>query len=381
MIKYVKGDFFDYDADIRVNTVNCVGVMGAGVALAFKKKYPTMFKVYEKQCKSGEIKPGVPSVWKNDDMFAASTEIVNFPTKNHWRKPSEYEYVESGLAWMQSYLADKKNVTVTLPALGCGHGGLDWDIVKNLIEKYLSTAPSDILVFEPYSSKNAGKNIPEFSESELHSLKTANIDSIADESLLYPENLKVYTQKTLFHYGLNKPLNGFDVSVIASSKPDEAEKDLIFQLIDQCASKKRSMLFGSSAAEKKLALHAASLGVITAVFLPSGIHISASKMQAANDSFELSLLSIGDPFKGFDKKAYMPSVLSRIYLSDTTIFTARKLDWISKHKKSLLTSNSKYFYFKHNSLTEQDLSAVKLLNPMPLYDLNNNADQIWNLLQ
>ena len=159
MLEFVKGDFFDFDADIRVNTVNCVGVMGAGVALAFKNKYPEMFKEYVRQCKEKEIAPGKPSVWKQGDMFSKGLEIINFPTKNHWRNPSEYEYVENGLIWLSKYLEDKQGLTITLPALGCGHGGLDWRRVKRLIIKYLEGKSNRILVFEPEASKKAGEKV------------------------------------------------------------------------------------------------------------------------------------------------------------------------------------------------------------------------------
>ena len=133
MLKYVKGDFFDYEADIRINTVNCVGVMGAGVALLFKNKYPEMFKDYSNACLKGEVKVGEPHVWVEDDMFSKLT-IINLPTKIHWRNPSKYEYIEKGLEWLKNYLLDKENSTITVPALGCGHGGLDWAIIKDMID-------------------------------------------------------------------------------------------------------------------------------------------------------------------------------------------------------------------------------------------------------
>ncbi|PKP18134.1 MAG: hypothetical protein CVU05_14185, partial [Bacteroidetes bacterium HGW-Bacteroidetes-21] len=136
MLKFVTGDFFDYKADLRINTVNCVGVMGAGVALLFKNKYPDMFKEYQKACQNNEVQPGKPHVWQDNDMFSKTT-IINFPTKVHWKNPSEYEYIEKGLKWLKVYLSDKENSTLTLPALGCGHGGLDWERVKSMIKNYL----------------------------------------------------------------------------------------------------------------------------------------------------------------------------------------------------------------------------------------------------
>ena len=90
MIEFVSGDFFEYDADIRINTVNCVGVMGAGAALQFKNKFPDMFLDYQKACELKQIKPGNPHVWLGQDIFSKLT-IINLPTKDHWKKPSEYE--------------------------------------------------------------------------------------------------------------------------------------------------------------------------------------------------------------------------------------------------------------------------------------------------
>ena len=178
MIEFVDGNFFDYEADIRVNTVNCVGVMGAGVALAFKNKYPTMFKEYVSQCKKGMIKPGQPKVWQEGSMFEKGVTIINFPTKNHWKNTSEYQYIEDGLKWLRDYLFAIENATVTLPALGCGHGGLDWDKVRNLIKQYLKDVPGNILVFSPDASRNI-KNKPnqiELAKIGIRTIKHQDID-------------------------------------------------------------------------------------------------------------------------------------------------------------------------------------------------------------
>jgi O-acetyl-ADP-ribose deacetylase (regulator of RNase III) len=93
MLEFVKGDIFDAPADIRVNTVNCVGVMGAGVALAFKQRYPDMFKDYQRDCKAGRVVPGTMHVWKS----LTGDWIINFPTKRDWREPSRYEDIDNGL--------------------------------------------------------------------------------------------------------------------------------------------------------------------------------------------------------------------------------------------------------------------------------------------
>jgi len=144
MIEFIAGDFFKYDADIRINAVNCVGVMGAGVALLFKNKYPDMFTEYREVCQNNEVQPGKPHVWQNNDII-----IINFPTKIHWKNPSKYEYIEKGLMWLRGYLSDKENLTLTLPALGCGYGGLEWKKVKDIINNYLSEISINIFAFEP----------------------------------------------------------------------------------------------------------------------------------------------------------------------------------------------------------------------------------------
>jgi len=105
---------FDLPADIRINTVNCVGVMGAGVALAFKRLHPLMFAEYQRKCSTGLIRPGRLHIWQSPD----GERIVNFPTKRHWRDNSRYEDIEAGLIALRAFLADQGPANVTLPALG-----------------------------------------------------------------------------------------------------------------------------------------------------------------------------------------------------------------------------------------------------------------------
>src|SRR5947209_18574610 len=94
-IHYVKGDIFESKAQVVVNTVNCKGVMGKGLALAFKQKYPDMFVAYEQDCKAGRLRIGRPRLYQESTPW-----ILNFPTKDHWRFPSKLEYIEKGLAFL-----------------------------------------------------------------------------------------------------------------------------------------------------------------------------------------------------------------------------------------------------------------------------------------
>ena len=149
MIRLVHGNMFDCQADALVNTVNCVGVMGAGVALQFKNRYPDMFQDYVRRCRGGLVRPGQPYEWRGQDLFGPTPIIINFPTKDNWRHPSEYEWVSSGLAWLREYLLDSPGVSIAIPAVGCGLGGLDWSVVLKIIQDALGDLPNEILVFPP----------------------------------------------------------------------------------------------------------------------------------------------------------------------------------------------------------------------------------------
>ena len=167
MIEFTKGDMFEEPADIRVNTVNCKGVMGAGVALAFKSHYPEMFKDYRRACDAGEVQPGHLHVWKT----LTGEWVINFPTKRDWRDPSRYEDIASGLSALRTYLQSQGPVRVVLPALGCGHGGLDWNRVAPMIEQNLADLEARIRVFEPADSRAAGRKLKQApTEEQTHVL-------------------------------------------------------------------------------------------------------------------------------------------------------------------------------------------------------------------
>lgn len=357
MLEFVTGDFFDFEADIRVNTVNCIGVMGAGVALAFKKRYPDMFYHYAEQCKAGKVRPGQPSVWTNRDMVSTEVEIINFPTKNDWRNPSEYSYIEDGLIWLASYLKAKEGKVVTLPALGCGHGGLEWDIVRSLIEKYLGDTQAKVLVFEPSSSKNAHKKINDNLKNNSD-FSSTGINIIEASSSIYPTALRRYTTKNLFVYSGTSNFFQYDFSLICSSKPAEAERLIIQSLMTLCVEYNISVLLGGTAYEKKLAFEYSQQGLKIACFLPTGIYESAKKLKKNNIKKVPTLLSIGNPFEAFDKKEYLPSVLSRIYLARKIFFLTDRLSWLSKYEKKLSKDTIQSYFFSGIGLTEEDVAAA-----------------------
>ena len=357
MIKFVSGDFFKFEADIRVNTVNCVGVMGAGVALAFKKRYTSMFADYAEQCSLGLIRPGKPSVWHSSDALLEDVEVVNFPTKDHWKKPSEYSYVESGLQWLSTYLKERKGKVVTLPALGCGHGGLEWVRVKELIEKYLGDSPAQILVFEPSSSKSAGKAIADYSKYSAM-FRAVEIKVIGGKAPNYPASLGRFVEKDLYVFPSSISVVNFDFSLICSSTPADKEKKLVEQILDFCENEGLSVLLGSSAYEKKLAVSRANRGLKIGCFLPVGIYASAKKLKENNSVENLMLLSIGSPTDEFDKKEYLPSVLSRIFLAKKTLFLTNRLSWLERYSSLLQENKISSYIYNDSELAVEDFNAA-----------------------
>lgn len=149
-INSTKGDLLkQQDVDAIVNTVNCVGVMGKGIALQFKKKWPDNFKAYASACKLKEVKLGKMFTFELGAL-ATPRFIVNFPTKDHWRSASKIEDIESGLQSLVEHIAQFDIGSIAIPPLGCGLGGLPWSEVKPLIVKYLGSIENlEVRLFEP----------------------------------------------------------------------------------------------------------------------------------------------------------------------------------------------------------------------------------------
>ena len=150
MIKYKKGDLLESDAQVLVNTVNLVGVMGKGLALQFKNRFPDNFKSYKSACADGSIGIGKVFVTTFYEMPGRQRYIVNFPTKTTWRKPSEYQYIEAGLKSLKEFIISNSIESIAIPPLGARNGGLDWNHVKEMIEIALyDVANCRIEIYEP----------------------------------------------------------------------------------------------------------------------------------------------------------------------------------------------------------------------------------------
>ncbi len=149
MVKYLKGDILDAPAEALVNTVNTVGVMGRGIALQFKERFPANFKAYAAACKRDEVHPGRMFVFDTGSLTGPRF-IINFPTKRHWRSNSRIEDIASGLDALVEQIQALQIRSIAIPPLGSGLGGLSWHRVKPLIEEAMARVPGvDVLVYEP----------------------------------------------------------------------------------------------------------------------------------------------------------------------------------------------------------------------------------------
>ena len=148
MIHYLEGNILESKAMALVNTVNLEGIMGKGIALQFKKQFPNNYKLYKKACEDGTIGIGKLFVTKEQTIFGLKT-IINFPTKTDWRKPSEYVYIEKGLDDLIRVIRDYQIDSIAIPPLGAGNGGLNWERVKDIMERKLTSLSIEIFVYEP----------------------------------------------------------------------------------------------------------------------------------------------------------------------------------------------------------------------------------------
>jgi O-acetyl-ADP-ribose deacetylase (regulator of RNase III) len=183
MISYIAGDLFESRAQVLTNTVNCVGVMGKGLALEFKKRYPALFRDYAERCARGEMKIGEPWLWEG-----AEVQILNFPTKRHWRAPSLIEDIDEGLKWLAARYGDVGISTIAMPALGCGNGGLPWNMVRPLMEARLGTLPDLEVFVYPVRSGGAASTGTNGTRGETRGLDRGDVAaSPASEGTLFEE--------------------------------------------------------------------------------------------------------------------------------------------------------------------------------------------------
>lgn len=160
MIELVRGDIVKADAEALVNTVNCVGFMGRGIALQFKRVFPANFTAYEAACRLDAVKPGRMLVFETG-YLTGPRYIINFPTKRHWRGASRIEDIESGLRALVGEVRERGIRSIAVPPLGCGLGGLNWQDVRPRIERAFSALPDvRVLLFEPVGAPAGAVAVP-----------------------------------------------------------------------------------------------------------------------------------------------------------------------------------------------------------------------------
>lgn len=198
MILYVQGDLFQSPAQVLVNTVNTVGVMGKGVALQFKRHFPDMFAEYREMCEKGDFNVGSLLLYKTPNKW-----VLNFPTKKHWRQPSRIEYVESGMKEFVETYSSMGIHSIAFPALGCGNGQLDFPTqVQPLMEKYLQPLPIEVFIYS--ERENAfGENLQsgemsDWLRTEPHGLSFSEVWEDIKAILDYKSEFKTVAKSNSF---------------------------------------------------------------------------------------------------------------------------------------------------------------------------------------
>ncbi len=152
MIRFAHGNLLDANVDALVNAVNTAGVMGKGIALMFRERFPENYRAYVAACKRKALTAGRMFVTELQDPSRPHW-IINFPTKAHWRNPSKIEWIEAGLQDLKRVIEEKKIKSIAIPALGSGNGGLNWRDVRPLIESSMGNLPDvDVVIYEPRAS-------------------------------------------------------------------------------------------------------------------------------------------------------------------------------------------------------------------------------------
>jgi uncharacterized protein YwgA/O-acetyl-ADP-ribose deacetylase (regulator of RNase III) len=150
MVKVLIGDMFASNAQTLVNTVNCVGIMGKGVALAFKEHFPDMFEDYVRRCQHGQVKLGQPYLYTR----VTPPWVLNFPTKDHWRSVSRLEDIVRGLEYLEDHYHEWGITSLAVPPLGCGHGQLEWRVVGPTLYRYLKCLEIPVELYAPFGTSH-----------------------------------------------------------------------------------------------------------------------------------------------------------------------------------------------------------------------------------
>ena len=229
MIEYIEGDIFESPAQVIVNTVNTVGVMGKGLALSFKQRYPQMFEKYRAACEKHLLTIGKLMLFYETDHW-----LLLFPTKEHWRNPSKLEYIEKGLMKFVQTYAEKSITSIAFPRLGCGNGELDWTDVKPLMERYLKELPIDVYIYlRPNPDlvpehKEPQKTIAWLKENAKDMSFNGVKDDLTNLSTMIPYSFEIRGQKYEMKYNGDR----LQVSSVNTGKTWEIEENRLYSVWD-----------------------------------------------------------------------------------------------------------------------------------------------------
>ncbi len=350
---------FTVAADARVNTVNCKGVMGAGVALAFKQHYPDMFKDYQRACRNGLVMPGRLHVWRN----LTGDWVINFPTKRDWREQSRYEDIEAGLDALREYLKPYGPITVALPALGCGNGGLDWGRVSSMIKERLSDSEARILVFEPADSHSAeAKAQAEPTHDEILALSNLGFE-YGSLTTLHLTNSKPLLAS---YKGDKRVLSGKWIALMPARSPSDREQAAlraVARQISQASEITTVALVYATRATEQVAEAFGREGVPVVMILPFG-PLTRQKLFDASTSASRSMLttlSLAAPSESWSRQLFAQAMSFLRSRAAGVLISDPEPDWLGSAPASSLAAVPVFYirYEAHSKIAErlQDAGA------------------------
>jgi O-acetyl-ADP-ribose deacetylase (regulator of RNase III)/uncharacterized protein YwgA len=203
MITILVGDLFESQCQTLVNTVNTVGIMGKGIALEFKKRFPDMFEDYVKRCIEGKVKLGEPYLYKR----LTPPWILNFPTKGHWRSVSNILDIVKGLKYLEQHYKEWGITSIALPPLGCGHGQLEWKIVGPTLYRHMKRLDIPVELYAPYGTP-PDELTPEFLSRELEqaTVSGASISNKIESGLIAIVEVLARIEKEPYHWPIGRTM-------------------------------------------------------------------------------------------------------------------------------------------------------------------------------
>lgn len=277
MIEYIEGDIFNSPAQVIVNTVNTVGVMGKGLALSFKQRYPEMFESYRNACEKKQLKIGKLMLWYAPDHW-----ILLFPTKENWRNPSKLEYIEKGLYKFVSTYSEKNITSIAFPRLGCGNGELNWDDVKPLMEKYLKALPIDVYIYlgpgnNPIPEHKNQKETLDWLKKNAKDMSFNGVkDDVINNSSMLPYEFELQGKRYNVRWN-----NGLEFICI-NNQIEKVDEDTFFKIWDELRNKS---IFPTPFNDKPQTL---ILGLLESLGYLSEIKIRNSKTLDMMDGYQFN---------------------------------------------------------------------------------------------